>query len=103
MHIWHLAVAAEWDEALAGGGPYVRSTLGQSLADVGFIHCSFEDQVAGTAELIYPGRSDLVLVTIDTDRLDAEVIVENGFPHIYGELPLEAVVDSRPYSSVVSS
>jgi uncharacterized protein (DUF952 family) len=103
VHIWHLAVAAEWDEALAGGGPYLRSTLGKSLAEVGFIHCSFEDQVAGTAQLIYPGRADLVLLTVETDRLDAEVIVEDGFPHIYGELPLGAVVDSRPYSTVVGS
>jgi len=99
VHIWHLAVDVEWEEALARGGPYRRSTLGKSLEEVGFIHCSFEDQVAGTARLIYPGRTDLVLLTVETDRLAAEVIVEDGFPHIYGELPLEAVVETRGYSS----
>lgn len=95
MVIKHLAVAAEWEEAIAGGGPYRRSTLGRSLDEVGFIHCSFEEQVAATAALIYAGRDDVVLLTIDESRLGCEVRVEEGFPHIYGELPLDAVVEVR--------
>ena len=96
MVIKHLAVAAEWDEAVARGGPYRRSTLGQSLDEVGFIHCSYEEQVAGTAELIYAGRDDVVVLTIDTSLLNCEIRVEDGFPHIYGELPLDAVVEVSP-------
>jgi len=91
--IKHLAVAAEWEEAVAGGGPYRRSTLGRSLDEVGFIHCSFDEQVAATASLIYAGRDDVVVLTIDEARLGCEVRVEDGFPHIYGPLRLEAVVE----------
>ena len=93
MVIKHLAVAAEWEEAVAGGGPYRRSTLGRSLDEVGFIHCSFDEQVAATASLIYAGRDDVVVLTIDEARLGCEVRVEDGFPHIYGPLRLEAVVE----------
>ena len=43
----------------------------------------------------------LVVLVIDTDLLNAPVVVENldggdeGFPHIYGPLPTTAVVDVR--------
>jgi uncharacterized protein (DUF952 family) len=97
--IHHLALQAEWDEAVARGGPYLRSTIGQSLAEVGFIHCSFDGQVEQTAKLFYAHRDDVVVLTIDTKRLDAEVRVEDGFPHIYGPLPLDAVIDARPRPS----
>jgi uncharacterized protein (DUF952 family) len=40
-----------------------------------------------------------VVLAIDTDRLDAEVRVEGGFPHIYGPLPLDAVVSAEPRPS----
>ncbi len=95
-HIFHLALQAEWDEAVARGGPYERSTIGQSLAEVGFVHCSFDGQVEQTAALFYANRDDVVVLTIDTNRLNADVRVESGFPHIYGPLPLDAVVDARP-------
>lgn len=96
--IYHLALRDEWEAAVAEGGAYRRSTLGKSLADQGFIHCSFESQVESTANLIYRGRDDVLLLTIGTSKLGAEVRVENLdggtalFPHIYGPLPLDAVV-----------
>ena len=43
----------------------------------------------------------LVVLVIDTEILDAPVVVENleggdeGFPHIYGALPASAVVEVR--------
>lgn len=39
MHIFHIADPDEWKAARATGA-YTRSTRGQSLAEVGFIHCS---------------------------------------------------------------
>lgn len=99
--LYHLAIRDEWEEALTRGGPYRRSTLGRSLADEGFIHCSFAHQVQATADRFYRGRDDLVLLEIDTARLVAEVRVEDlvgagqAFPHIYGPLPVEAVVRAR--------
>jgi uncharacterized protein (DUF952 family) len=78
--------------------PYRRSTVDRSLEEEGFIHCSFSDQVQGVADRFYRGRTDVVLLTVDTSRLDADVKVENGFPHIYGPLPVEAVISVDPVS-----
>jgi glutathione S-transferase len=96
--IYHLALEGEWREAAERGGPYGRSTLGKSQAEVGFIHCSFARQVEATARLIYGGRKDVVLLVIDPSAVHAEIRIENldgggeRFPHIYGELPAAAVV-----------
>ena len=94
--LYHLALRGEWLEAVDAGTAYERSTLGASLADVGFIHCSFADQVQATADLVYRGRADVVLLEIDPARVEAEVRVESlgggTFPHIYGPLPIRAVL-----------
>ena len=98
----HLALAAEWDEAVGRGGPYLRSTIGRSLDEVGFIHCSFADQVDATRERFYAGRDDVVLLTVDPARVDAPIRVEDlagtdeVFPHVYGPLELDAVIDVQP-------
>jgi glutathione S-transferase len=97
--IYHLARRDEWLQALDGGEDYRRSTLGKSLEDVGYIHCSSADQVQAIADLVYRGRPDVVLLEIDPGRVPAEVRVENlegdqAFPHIYGPLPIEAVVQA---------
>ena len=94
--IWHLAERAHWDEALTTG-VYERSTRGQSLAEVGFVHCSYREQVAGVATLHFAGVPDLVLLRIDPDRVPAEVKVEGGFPHVYGPIPVDAVTDATPF------
>ena len=96
--IYHLALEEEWREAVERGGPYSRSTLGKSQAEVGFIHSSFATQVEATARLIYRGRGDVLLLVIDPSQVHAEIRIENidggddRFPHIYGELPIAAVV-----------
>ena len=65
---------------------------------MGFIHCSFADQVETIARLMYRGRGDVVLLVIEPSRVDAEIRIESlddggvEFPHIYGELPIAAVV-----------
>lgn len=104
--IYHLSLRDEWQEAVERNEPYRRSTLGKSLGDEGFIHCSFANQVEMIADLIYRGRRDVLLLVIDPSRLQAEVRVENLeggehlFPHVYGALPIEAVlrVDQVPLS-----
>jgi uncharacterized protein (DUF952 family) len=97
-HIYHLALEDEWEEAVRTGYAYRRSTLGLSVGEVGFIHCSLPQQVQGVADLAYGGRRSVVLLTIDRSRLRDEVRLENLeggdelYPHLYGELPIEAVV-----------
>jgi uncharacterized protein (DUF952 family) len=100
--IFHIALVADWDEAKRNGS-YRVSTLGATLDEVGFIHASFEEQLARVGAGFYADvREALVVLVIDVDRLDAPVVVENldggdeRFPHIYGPVPTDAVVAVRP-------
>ncbi|MEM7272148.1 MAG: DUF952 domain-containing protein [Actinomycetota bacterium] len=66
-------------------------------AEEGFVHLSSPAQLPGTLHRHYPGRSDLVLLTIDQDRLGSAPIWEDlygsgtEFPHVYAPLDLAAV------------
>jgi uncharacterized protein (DUF952 family) len=66
-----------------------------TLATEGFIHCSEPHQVVDTANVLFRGRPDLVLLVIDPTRLDAPLRYEASkrgtFPHIYGPLNVSAV------------
>ncbi|MDA8283072.1 MAG: DUF952 domain-containing protein [Actinomycetota bacterium] len=88
----HLALAADWDRS---SPDYRGSTLGRSLEDEGFVHCSGTWQVQGIADAVYRGRSDVVLLTIDPERVGADVRIEGGYPHVYGPVPTDAVVSAR--------
>ncbi|MBW4440794.1 MAG: DUF952 domain-containing protein [Plectolyngbya sp. WJT66-NPBG17] len=68
-----------------------------SLDTEGFIHCSTRDQVVWVANQFYRGNTSLVLLVIDPDRVHAEIKYETvegvgDFPHIYGELNADAIV-----------
>lgn len=103
--IFHLALASEW-AAAEESGAYTTSTLGRSLAEEGFIHASRADQWTAVRDRFYADVAEpLVLLEIDTDRLDVPVVeeppapgVEETFPHIYGRLPASAVVKAIPLS-----
>ncbi|HEX7135309.1 MAG TPA: GNAT family N-acetyltransferase [Iamia sp.] len=97
----HITTAAPWRVALAAG-----SHVTPSLHADGFIHLSRPDQVALPANRLYAGRDDLLLLVIDPERLDAEVRWEPGvptdpesmrFPHLYGPLPVAAVISVVPW------
>jgi len=75
-------------------GTSEQSTRDLTLAEEGFIHCSYEEQLDGTIGRFYADLPEVVVVTLDPDLLDAEVKVESGFPHVYGPLPLAAVVEA---------
>ncbi|MCG7597273.1 DUF952 domain-containing protein [Mycobacterium sp. C3-094] len=97
----HLCSADEW-AAAAGCGAHRPS----SLTEVGFVHLSTPEQVHLPANRLYAGRTDLVLLHIDGARLTSPVRWEPGvptdpdgmeFPHLYGELPVTAVIRVTPY------
>jgi uncharacterized protein (DUF952 family) len=103
--IYHLALSGDWDAAQAAG-EYAVSTLGLTLAEVGFIHASRSDQWAGVRERFYADVDQpLLLLVIDPDRLVAELREEavpglaETYPHIYGPVNLDAVVEVRSLSS----
>ena len=95
--IFHITTRAAWDEARAAG----RYTA-DSLHSEGFIHCSQADQVTWVANTRFRGRTDLVLLHVDEAAVGAEVRRENLeggttlFPHIYGPLPVRAVMQVTP-------
>ena len=67
----------------------------------GYIHLSAADQVEATLELHFAGQSELVLVELDLGGLGDAVHWEPSrggalFPHVYGALPLSAVVGAKP-------
>lgn len=105
MRILHLADAGDWAAAKALGR-YDISTRGATLADVGFIHCSTPDQVAGVVARFYSDEPEgLLLLELDDETVrgaGTEVRYEdpgNGqlFPHIYGPIDLAWVTASEPY------
>jgi uncharacterized protein (DUF952 family) len=67
------------------------------------VHCSDAAQVVATAGRYYAGRTDLVLLEIDPQRLSAAVIEEPSastgelFPHIYGTIERSAVVAEHAF------
>jgi uncharacterized protein (DUF952 family) len=67
----------------------------------GYIHFSTAAQAPETAAKWFVGRGDLVLAAIDANALGPALRWEPSrggalFPHLYGPLPLDAVVWSRP-------
>lgn len=71
-----------------------------------FIHLSTPEQVHLPANRLYRGCDDLILLHIDPARLDAPLRWEPGvptdpesmlFPHLYGPLPVAAVVRVTAY------
>ncbi|MGZ4438693.1 MAG: DUF952 domain-containing protein [Nocardioidaceae bacterium] len=102
MRIFHLALASHWADAVASGS-YTTSTLGRTLAEEGFIHCSHESQVAGVRRAFYADVEEpVVVLTVDTARLTSPWQLDEvpgaaePFPHVYGPLDLDAVVAVTP-------
>ncbi|MBP0016547.1 MAG: DUF952 domain-containing protein [Cyanobacteria bacterium SBLK] len=90
--ILHITSKTEWLHARKRGSYYH-----DSLEAEGFIHCSYPAQVVATANRFFHGERELVLLEISPSLVRAEIKEEDvplhgNFPHIYGELNLDAVV-----------
>lgn len=88
---------------LARGEPPEGDYVHPSLRTEGFIHCSTAAQLPATVERHYPGVADLVVLSVDPDRLAGELRWEesNGgerFPHVYGPIPAGAIVATTPWT-----
>lgn len=90
--LYHLVSQSDWKAAQSRG-----SYRAESLTSEGFIHFSFGHQWRLTLQRYYVEREDLLLLRVDPGRLPAEQLrVENGFPHLYAEMPCAAVLEARP-------
>ena len=96
MSVVHICTPDAWEHARTEGTYYSA----ESLAGEGFIHCSRWDQLAATAERHYAGRTDLLVLVVEPGDLPFRV--ENGFPHLYSELPLSAVIEVLPLADALA-
>ncbi|GAB93344.1 hypothetical protein GORHZ_214_00020 [Gordonia rhizosphera NBRC 16068] len=97
----HLISEADWSQAVA-----TDDWAPAEFDRDGFVHLSAPGQVHLPANRIFSGRHDLLLLILDPALLGGEVRWEPGvsgdptamlFPHLYGRLPIRAVVEARPY------
>lgn len=92
--IYKICPVSDWNDACKKG---VYTGSSDDIRD-GFIHFSTWKQVKGTYEKYFADKSDLLIVSVDTNKLAIEAlkweISRNGekFPHLYGDLTLDAVV-----------
>jgi uncharacterized protein (DUF952 family) len=100
--VFHITTRSAWRDS-EQKGQYVAP----SLSTEGFIHNSTLSQVLPVAEKFYRGQTGLVLLVIDPARLTSILKWEppsdgtpppgvpagEAFPHIYGPINLEAVLE----------
>ena len=91
--IFHITTRQQ-DELARLAGEYAP----EAFEEEGFIHCSYLAQVLDVANLRFAHQAGLVLFEIAASRLDCAVVEENLeggeelYPHIYGQLPMSAVI-----------
>jgi uncharacterized protein (DUF952 family) len=95
--IYKIVLASLWrkaqDKGRFDGAP-------ADIAD-GYIHFSTAEQAEATAAKFFSGKDDLLLIAVATKRLSGGLRFERArggvlFPHLYADLPLDAVVWAKP-------
>jgi len=101
--IFHITTQSAWDQA-KNAGEYRAA----SLLTEGFIHCSTISQVVPVANLYYKDESKMLVLMIEPTLLATDLKWEapsggtpppgvpegDQFPHIYGPINLDAVVNT---------
>jgi uncharacterized protein (DUF952 family) len=100
--ILHIISHTDWAAARAAG-----ACRPLSLAEQGFTPCSDPGTVHLPADALYRGRTDLLLLVIDPTMVAAAPVRwEPGdppqpggpwFPHVYGPIPVDAVVATHEF------
>ena len=94
MRIYHIVRPDEWSSF---HGTHYEA---ESLADEGFIHCSFADQLDAVLKRYYSGDDEVIILEIDPLKLDSKLVVEPStggeeYPHIYGTINRDAIVGEQ--------
>jgi uncharacterized protein (DUF952 family) len=98
LMIYHMVAVDFWNR-LSGDEPYESQKFGGE----GFIHTAGSpEQLLRVANNLYKADPDPYLILcIDEAQVDSEIrhelVEEDTFPHIYGLLNREAVVDVIPF------
>ena len=93
--IYHITSDARWYDA-QNVGKYIPP----GFAKEQFIHCSYGHQLLTVAHRFYHGQSGLVILVIESFKINSSLIEENLeggielYPHLYGVLPIKAVVEA---------
>ena len=95
--IYKIVPASLWQDA-QNSGEFKGAAV--DLSD-GFIHFSTADQAEETAARHFAGQDGLLLVAVDDQALGDRLVYEPSrggalFPHLYGPLPLDAVLWQKP-------
>lgn len=95
--IYKICPKSLWDDAETAG-QFAGS--GIDLAD-GYIHFSTAEQAPETARLYFSSTPGLVIVAVDAAPLGEALKWEESrggqlFPHLYGALPISAVLWVKP-------
>ena len=92
-YIFKIIHKDEWQKVKESGA---YSGSSKDIKD-GFIHFSAEEQVKGTLEKYYSKQENLILLKVETLKLDHLIWEQasdgNMFPHLYSSLDLSNVVD----------
>jgi uncharacterized protein (DUF952 family) len=92
-HIYHITNLHDWESA-KDEDLYISP----SLKDEGLIHCCLDEQVADILDRYYKDKNDIVVLTIDTEKLRSQLVyewspsLEATFPHIYGPINTDCVI-----------
>ncbi|MCZ0702902.1 uncharacterized protein (DUF952 family) [Natronobacillus azotifigens] len=98
MFILHCITKSKWDKAKQS--PYYGR---ESVDTCGFIHCSSIENFWRVASNFKEVEEALLLLCIDTNKVESVIKWEDHdncgrkYPHIYGELNLDSVVDVLPF------
>lgn len=97
--ILHITTRDQWEKAKPTG--FYR---GDTLDTEGFIHCSTPAQVIPVANFLFRGQEGLVLLCIDSSKVQTKICYESpepgvgeAHPHIYGPLNSDAVIKVLPF------
>lgn len=88
--IYHITTKTSWENAQKQ-----TAYKADSLATEGFIHCSTQAQLIRTANRFFAGKINLIVLCINPEKVKSPIKYEPAdndlFPHIYGELNIDAV------------
>ena len=91
--VYKICTKSEWQEIKVKGQ---LASSKKNLKD-GYIHFSGEEQIEGTLNKFYSNQNDLILLKVDTLKLDhllwEQASDGNMFPHLYSSLDVANIVN----------